>query len=198
MMDYKNTILSLLTDIRTLEAMEDAVREDHNSYLEMYDRIAEAVPAMLKTPATVKLLPMVVYGWMPTILGKSVWDDSIFELLTRKNDSFSDEEMKTLLAFVNDSYIGVSKLLHFTDPDHWAIWDSNVYAAIEFVAAGEPDEEITYYCLSNYGRVENKQRFEKYQQAIRKVSEETGLPLREIEKRLFYDGRKLKEIAKNL
>ena len=198
MMDYKNTILSLLSDIRTLEAMEDAVREDHNSYLEMYDRIAEAVPAMLKTPATVKLLPMVVYGWMPTILGKSVWDDSIFELLNRKSGSFSEKEMNTLLAFTNDSYIGVSKLLHFTDPDHWAIWDSNVYAAIEFVAAGEPDEKITYYCLGNYGRVDNKNRFEEYQQAIREVSQETGLPIREIEKRLFYDGRKLKEIAKNL
>lgn len=197
-MDYKNTVLSLLTDIRTLEAMEDAIKEDHNGYLEMYDRISEAVPEMLKSPAAVKLLPMVVYGWMPTILGKSVWDDSIFELLNRKSGSFSEKEMNTLLAFTNDSYIGVSKLLHFTDPDHWAIWDSNVYAAIEFVAAGEPDEKITYYCLGNYARVDNKQRFEKYQKAIREVSEETGLPIREIEKRLFYDGRKLKEIAKNL
>lgn len=197
-MDYKNAILSLLSDIRTLEAMEDAVKEDHNGYLEMYDRIAEAVPAMLKTPETVKLLPMVVYGWMPTILGKSVWDDSIFELLNRKSGSFSEKEMNTLLAFTNDSYIGVSKLLHFTDPNHWAIWDSNVYAAIEFIAVGEPDEKITYYCLGNYGRVDNKHRFEEYQQAIREVSQETGLPIREIEKRLFYDGRKLKEIAKNL
>ena len=106
--------------------------------------------------------------------------------------------MNTLLAFVNDSYIGVSKLLHFTDPDHWEIWDSNIYAAIEFVAAGEPDEKITYYDLGNYGRVDNKHRFEEYQQAIREVSQETGLPIREIGKRLFYDGRKLKEFAKNL
>lgn len=197
-MDYKNTVLSLLRDPRTIKAMEDAIKEDYNGYLEMYDRISEAVPEMLKSPATVKLLPMAVYGWMPTILGKSVWDDRIFELLNRKSGNFSEKEMNTLLAFVNDSYIGVSKLLHFTDPDHWAIWDSNVYAAIEFAAAGEPDEEITYYCLRNYGRVDNKQRFEKYQQAIREVSKETGLPLREIEKRLFYHGRKLKKIAKNL
>ena len=42
-----------------LEVMEDAVKEDHNSYLEMYNRIADAVPEMLKTPMTVKLLPMV-------------------------------------------------------------------------------------------------------------------------------------------
>lgn len=71
-------------------------------------------------------------------------------------------------------------------------------ASVEFVAAGEPDEKITYYCHGNYGRVDNKHRFEEYQQAIREVSQETGLPIREIEKRLFYDGRKLKEFARNL
>ena len=197
-MDYKNAVLSLLSDIRTLEVMEDAVKEDHNSYLEMYNRIADAVPEMLKTPMTVKLLPMVVYGWMPTILGKSVWDESIFELLNRKSGEFTEKEMKTLFGFVNDSYIGLSKLLHFTDPGHWAIWDSNVYAAIEFIAAGKPDEKIASFCLGNYARVNNKHSFEKYQQTLREVSAETGLPIREIEKRLFYVGRKLKETAKNL
>ena len=90
------------------------------------------------------------------------------------------------------------EFLHFTDPGHWAIWDSNVYAAIEFIAAGKPDEKIASFCLGNYARVNNKHSFEKYQHTLREVSAETGLPIREIEKRLFYVGRKLKETAKNL
>ena len=73
----------MLRDPRTIKAMKDAIKEDYNGYLEMYDRISEAVPEMLKSPATVKLLPMAVYGWMPAILGKSVWNDRIFELLNR-------------------------------------------------------------------------------------------------------------------
>lgn len=195
-MNCKDAIFSILNDLRTLEIMAEASREDHNGYLEMYDRIAAAVPAMMQHKATIQILPMVVYGWMPTILGKSEWDDSIVELLRRKTGEFSDEEMKTLLHFVNDSFIGVSKLLHFTDPEHWAIWDSNVYAAIAYVVSGEPEEMLSWFCTANYGRVDNQERFSEYQTAIREVSEETGLPIREIEKRVFYFGRNLKKIAK--
>ena len=61
-MSCKDAIFSILNDLRTLEVMAEAVREDHNGYLEMYDRIAAAVPAMMQHKSTIQILPMVVYG----------------------------------------------------------------------------------------------------------------------------------------
>ena len=226
-MGYKEAILSILNDPETDEILKKATSEDENGYLEEYDRIIKAVPEILKSKAGIQILPLIVYGWMPTILKKSIWDNSIVELLTCKNvvkdkvkdndkdknefKTFDDEEMQTLLDFVNGSYVGVSKLLHFTDPEHWAIWDSNVYAAVAYVAEGKHEEKLSYYCKDNYNRVDNKGNFNDYQNAIREVLisllKETGHPIykvlkdaehpiREIEKRLFYYGRHLKALEK--
>lgn len=192
---YAKAICSILDKENTSELLEKARKDDPNGYLDMYSRVSNAIPIMLKNKETIGILPMVVYGWMPTILRNSMWancEDEISILLKRKTGTFSDGEMKTLLDFVNGSYIGVSKLLHFTDPNNWAIWDSNVYAAIEYYADREPKNNLSWYCLKNYSRVDTKERFNAYQNAIRKVAKERHIKIREIEMCIFYVGRDLK------
>jgi hypothetical protein len=79
----------------------------------------------------------IVYGWMPTVLDLNPAKSSINfrrggELLTqaRRDGNLSDTEIQQLAGLVNRSLVGVSKLLHFTAPNAFAIWDSKIYSFV--------------------------------------------------------------------
>ena len=69
------------------------------------------------------------YGWMPTILEfKS--DDFVLAVSTinkvKDSNRISNEELLILKKLMNNSIVGVSKMLHFINPNVYAIWDSRV------------------------------------------------------------------------
>ena len=69
------------------------------------------------------------YGWMPTILNfKSDEFSSAISILNQAKGSerISDEQLYTLKQLIINSLVGVSKLLHFINPNVYAIWDSRV------------------------------------------------------------------------
>lgn len=71
------------------------------------------------------------YSWMPTIL-KSInlekADEVIFILnQAKKGKTLTASELGTLKSTFNNSLVGTSKLLHFINPEKYAIWDSKVY-----------------------------------------------------------------------
>ena len=69
------------------------------------------------------------YGWMPTILEfKSDEFDLAVSIVNKSKQSkrISDEELLILKKLMNNSIVGVSKILHFINPNVYAIWDSRV------------------------------------------------------------------------
>ena len=69
------------------------------------------------------------YGWMPTILHFK--SDDFSKAVAILNDAkrperISDEKLQILKELVNNSLVAVSKLLHFVNPEVYAIWDSRV------------------------------------------------------------------------
>ena len=69
------------------------------------------------------------YGWMPTILDFRPIDLQACLTILNKvhcHQTILESEALTLVNVVNRSLVGVSKLLHFIDPNRYAIWDSNV------------------------------------------------------------------------
>ncbi|MDG1204649.1 MAG: hypothetical protein P8N51_04695 [Pseudomonadales bacterium] len=69
------------------------------------------------------------YGWMPTILNfKSDEFAAAVSILNeaKRPERISNENIQTLKRLVNNSLVGVSKLLHFVNPEVYAIWDSRV------------------------------------------------------------------------
>lgn len=69
------------------------------------------------------------YGWMPTILNfKSDEFSSAIAILNQAKESerISNEQLYTLKQLINNSLVGVTKLLHFINPIVYAIWDSRV------------------------------------------------------------------------
>ncbi len=91
-----------------------------------------------------------VYGWMPTIFHfKSLETTKLEEALTiinkyKDSESIETEEpedLEKLKELLNNSIIGTSKLLHFINPDKYAIWDSRVHA---FIRKNYEDSGIGY------------------------------------------------------
>lgn len=71
------------------------------------------------------------YGWMPTILKNFNTEDKITKPLSvfnkvKKNIDIDHEEYMSLVKCVNNSIVGVSKLLHFINPIQYPIFDSRI------------------------------------------------------------------------
>jgi hypothetical protein len=70
------------------------------------------------------------YGWMPTIFDfRSENFDKAIEILNnaKKGVIPTVKELEVLKELFNKSLVGTSKLLHFINPNKFAIWDRRVY-----------------------------------------------------------------------
>jgi hypothetical protein len=70
-----------------------------------------------------------VYGWMPTIIDLNISKlKDILNLLNevKKGKILNAQELEILKKCINNSMVGVSKLLHFINPENYAIWDSRI------------------------------------------------------------------------
>lgn len=70
------------------------------------------------------------YGWMPTIF--DFRSDNFVEALDILNKAkmgrkLTADNLALLKGLLNNSLVGTTKLLHFINPDNFAIWDSRVY-----------------------------------------------------------------------
>lgn len=107
----------------------------------------------------------IVYGWMPTVLdlrpGKLNLDlRHGADLLTQAKitGSLADTDIEQLTKLVNNSLVGVSKLLHFAAPNAFAIWDSKIYGFIF--------EEKAH----NY-RINQVAKYREYMSRLRQIKE---------------------------
>jgi len=71
-----------------------------------------------------------VYGWMPTIINLRLENkDRVLQLLNqvKKGHLLIESELEEIKKAINNSMVGLSKLLHFINPEIYAIWDSRIY-----------------------------------------------------------------------
>ena len=71
-----------------------------------------------------------VYVWMPTIIELKFQDmEGVLKSLNKaKNGALlTIAELELLKSTINNSLVGLSKLLHFINPVDYAIWDSRIY-----------------------------------------------------------------------
>lgn len=72
-----------------------------------------------------------VYAWMPTIIKidlskKSEVLNILNNVKSNKTFTLGIDDLKILKCCINNSTVGVSKLLHFISPKKYAIWDSRI------------------------------------------------------------------------
>lgn len=69
------------------------------------------------------------YGWMPTILNfKNTNYTECVDILNKSKqiEILEKKDLEALKSLINNSLVGTSKLLHFINPEKYAIWDSRV------------------------------------------------------------------------
>jgi len=119
-----------IKSITTLLEKMDPVTED--TYLAVYPDLIEAAKKLNDGSLEgIIAVAHMVYGWMPTILTFDREKLKNISLHGKINNGSIDRLFLTnMKGAVNNSIVGVSKLLHFLNPDVYAIWDSRVYHAI--------------------------------------------------------------------
>lgn len=88
------------------------------------------------------------YAWMPTIFNfkSNKFDKIIIILNSAKNGHRPNKtELEILKECFNHSLVGTSKLLHFINPNKFAIWDSNIYKYLTNIKPTVKHEKIDYY-----------------------------------------------------
>ena len=114
--------------------------EDLSQKVDPTHHYVKSYPLLLKSTAhlcdamgsnAVPGVAHIVYGWMPTILKNLTFDDHINDHLiaARQINDFQSafnlvDGLET--SPVNNSWVGLSKVLHFINPEFFPIWDSVV------------------------------------------------------------------------
>lgn len=114
-----------------LKDAEHSFNFDYNSYIESYPEFID----YFKGISVVEKHHLIigshfVYGWMPTVLQLDTQEieQVLFLLNAAKCGQMLDAgELKTIKKCINNSMVGLSKLLHFLNPRDYAIWDSHIF-----------------------------------------------------------------------
>lgn len=95
------------------------------------------------------------YSWMPTML--SIYsDEGNLELLlpyfnkAKKGEELSVEEIDKLKSAINNSVVGLSKLLHFINPLAFPIWDSRVFRYLFGRLSDKISEPSSYFAYREF------------------------------------------------
>jgi len=136
-----------------------------------------------------------VYGWMPTIIHLDIKDiDQILLLLNavKSGQILNRGEIRRLKSCINNSMVGLSKLLHFINPTDYAIWDSRIFKYItekkSQYGIDKPENYLAY--LENLKAIIAHKDYGELHKLIEKQFEYAISPMRAIEILMFETDRK--------
>jgi len=134
------------------------------------------------------------YGWMPTIFDfRSDNFEEALDILNeaKKGKKLTVDNLILLKGLLNNSLVGTTKLLHFINPDNFAIWDSRVY---RYLTSKEPHDNrignsnfyIDYLAFCNY--LTKQTEFNSLQESIEKKVGYSMTAFRVAELVMFSNG----------
>ena len=145
------------------------------------------------TPHHVVISAHFTYGWMPRMLSlKSTNFDDAATILNDVKQSIpiTDEQLSQLIRLINNSIVGVSKLLHFVNPNQYAIWDSRVagylYHKLPYAQLRRPETYRTY--LQTCYDLIQEEAFKSVHKSINKKMGQDVSALRAVEL-VMFNGR---------
>ena len=189
---------------------ENNAKKDPRSktYDATYDALRAAGAACKQNLSenNIKILTLAVYGWMPTVLdiakeygGQQIKMESVKSAIQfaknwkqsgSNNIERAMEQFEILARFIDNSYVGASKFLHFLFPDSFAIFDSNIAEVLNELSKDLTNEKQRPIFSKNANKPAN---FILYELAMRKAVEimrkDGDASLRKVERVLFYAFR---------
>lgn len=126
-----NNLISTYTQDRLLKDAESIVIPKEEQYLTTYKEFINYFENLDKLSEHHIIIGIsFTYSWMPTILDfRSNKMNEATQILNyaKQGNRPSLTELDILKSCFNNSLVGSSKLLHFINPNKFAIWDSRVY-----------------------------------------------------------------------
>jgi hypothetical protein len=136
-----------------------------------------------------------VYGWMPTIIHlKLDQTERVINLLNRakKGELLDVGHLNTLKSAINNSLVGLSKLLHFINPSIYAIWDSRIYRYVSGKKSqygiDNPLNYLSY--LTDLRAISGRPEFNSFYTMISSHFDYRITPMRAMEIVMFETDRK--------
>jgi hypothetical protein len=135
-------------------------------------RIHDAIAVLMKNGLQ-DIAVDIAYSWMPTML-KHKGDHKRINQIISKAETKDLEicELEEFKSLVNNSIVGVSKVLALCYPDRFAIWDSRVAKALDLKSTS----------------VSNIAVYIAYIKSIREASKEINVKIRDIESAAYLAG----------
>lgn len=134
-----------------------------------------------------------VYSWMPTILKSIDLKDekTLVDLINRakRGEELSIKDLEYLKSVFNNSLVSTSKLLHFVNPEKFAIWDSKVYRSIfneesHGYKVEKPETYLRYLALLH--ELKQDMNFNKFHSLVNKKVGYDVSAIRALEIGFFY------------
>ena len=175
---------------------ENFIFTENDSYFETYPEFLE----YFKNIEEIKKHHLIisshfVYGWMPTIIHIDTRNiDKVLFLLNaaKYGHVLTVEEFKICKNCVNNSLVGLSKLLHFINPREYAIWDSRIFRYLtENKSTYGIDNPIIYLdYLQGINNISEHKDYRKLHTLIERYFNYQIEPMRAIEIIMFETDRK--------
>jgi hypothetical protein len=136
---YKSLVISMRKfTIDQIILSETQVKKFHpdNSYLLSYREFLAYFAELKEITAHNFIIGAhFTYGWMPTILELQELTKNSYHAVAilnkaKQGATLTEDQFASLRVTINNSFVGTSKLLHFINPNNYAIWDSRVYRYI--------------------------------------------------------------------
>ena len=140
-------------------------------YLRTYPHLLRSTDLLVREMGEDALpaIAHMAYGWMPTILKK--FKDSKPDIVGPATKCQSFEEASELIQSlddspINNSWVGMSKVLHFINPEFFPIWDSRVakHFDLKITQVNKKNHFLEY--LSFIAKHRNKDAVKKVQEAF--------------------------------
>lgn len=186
---------------KLLEDANKLVITNENSYIRTYPvflKYFENIGNRLITEDNLVIASHFVYGWMPTILTLRLDQKQKVLILLNKAKSgklLTVDELEILKYAINNSLVGISKLLHFINPKTYPIWDSRIYRYISInktsYGIGKPERYLEY--LNEVKQISENIDYEKLHTLVEKHFKYKIHPTRAIEFIMFQTDRNNKK-----
>jgi hypothetical protein len=171
---------------------------DNDSYIKTYPEFLkyfEKIDSGEIDEHTLIIASHFVYGWMPTIIHLDLENKGeVLKLLNavKSGHLLNVKDLEMLKNAINNSLVGLSKLLHFINPRDYAIWDSRIfrYLTEKKSSYGIDKPQLYLDYLNGIKNISENKDYGKLHDLISRNFEYDIYPTRAIEITMFETDRK--------
>lgn len=127
-----------------------------DNYIASYPQMLAASKILIETMGSsgIPAISFMAYGWMPTILNYEINKSNNETIFSGFKVNSKTDACKLIQGIgespVNNSWVGLSKLLHFINPKFFPIWDSRVAKHFNIMNSYQVNKKLNFLKYINF------------------------------------------------